>query len=113
MLREKRQKANESLPELGERIRRLVHLAYLTAPREATETIAKYQFVDALTEFDIRLRIQQSRSQSLNDALRVVVEMEAICRAELQRRGDVGYARNQATTKWHMVHKQNQVAGKS
>lgn len=113
MLREKRQKANESLPELGERIRRLVHLAYLTAPREATETIAKYQFVDALTEFDIRLRIQQSRSQSLNDALRVVVEMEAICRAELQRRGDVEYARNQATTKWHMVHKQNQVAGKS
>lgn len=31
MLRETRQYANESLPELGESIQRLAHLAYLTA----------------------------------------------------------------------------------
>jgi hypothetical protein len=55
MLREKRQKPKESLPELGESIRRLAHLAYPTAPREVTEMIAKYQFVDALAEFDMRL----------------------------------------------------------
>lgn len=57
MLREKRQRPNESLPELGECIRRLAHLAYPTAPREVTEMIAKDQFIDALTEFDMRLRI--------------------------------------------------------
>lgn len=94
MLREKRQKPNECLPELGESIRRLAHLAYPTAPREVTEMIAKDQFVDALADFDMRLRIQQSRPKSLNDAIRFAVEIEAFCRAERQRRGDGGYVRN-------------------
>lgn len=31
--------------------------------------------------------------KSLNDAFRYAVDIEAFCRAELQRRGDVGYAR--------------------
>ncbi|XP_056001631.1 uncharacterized protein LOC130048651 [Ostrea edulis] len=93
MLREKRQKATETLPELGESMRRLTHLAYPTAPREVTEMIAKDQFVDALSDFDMRLRIQQSRPKSLNDAVRLAVEIEAFCRAERQRRHDVGFAR--------------------
>uniref|UniRef100_K1QZ86 Uncharacterized protein n=1 Tax=Magallana gigas TaxID=29159 RepID=K1QZ86_MAGGI len=58
MLREKRQNSNESLPELGESIRRLAHLAYLTAPKKVTEMIAKDQFVDERTDFDMRLLIQ-------------------------------------------------------
>ena len=86
MLREKRQKAAETLPELGESIRRLAHLAYPTAPREVTEMIAKDQFVDALIDFDMRLRIQQSRPKSLNEAIRLAVEIEAFSRAERQRR---------------------------
>lgn len=93
MLREKRQKATETLPELGESIRRLTHLAYPTAPRDVTEMIAKDQFIDALSDFDMRLRIQQSRPKSLNDAVRLAVEIEAFCRAERQRRHDVGFAR--------------------
>lgn len=93
MLREKRQKATETLTELGESIRRLTHLAYPTAPRDVTEMIAKDQFIDALSDFDMRLRIQQSRPKSLNDAVRLAVEIEAFCRAERQRRHDVGFAR--------------------
>ena len=93
MLREKRQKPKDTLPELGESIRRLVHLAYPTAPREVTEMIAKDQFVDALNDFDMRLRIQQSRPRTLNDAVRLAVEIEAFCRAERQRRQDIGFAR--------------------
>lgn len=96
MLREKRQKAAETLPELGESIRRLAHLAYPTAPREVTEMIAKDQFVDALIDFDMRLRIQQSRPKSLNDAIRLAVEIEAFSRAERQRRPNVGFARGAA-----------------
>lgn len=92
MLREKRQKSTETLPELGESIRRLTHLAYPSAPCEVTEMIAKDQFVDALTDFDMRLRIQQSRPKSLNEAIRLAVEIEAFCRAERQRR-DISYAR--------------------
>ena len=46
MLREKRQKAAVTLPEFGDSIRRLAHLAYPTAPQEVTGIIAKDQFVD-------------------------------------------------------------------
>jgi hypothetical protein len=81
------------LPELGESIRRLIHLAYPTATREVTEIIAKNQFVDALNDFDMRLRIQQFRPRTLNDAVRLVVEIEAFCRAERQRRQYIGFAR--------------------
>jgi hypothetical protein len=81
------------LPELGESIRRLVHLAYPTAPREVTEMITKDQFVDALNDFDMRLRIQQLRPRTLNDAVRLAVEIEAFCRAERQRRQGIGFAR--------------------
>lgn len=92
MLREKRQKSTETLHELGESIRRLTHLAYPSAPCEVAEMIAKDQFVDALTDFDMRLKIQQSRPKSLNEAIRLAVEIEAFCRAERQRR-DISYAR--------------------
>lgn len=41
----------------------------------------------------MRLRIQQSRPKSLNEAIRCAVEIEAFCRAERQRRGNGGYVR--------------------
>lgn len=57
MQRHKRQNAKQSLPELGESIRRLEHFTYPTAPGEVTGMIAKNQIVDALTDFDMRPRI--------------------------------------------------------
>lgn len=54
--------------------------------------IAKDQFVDALTDFDMKLQIQQSSPKSLNEAIRLAVEIEALCRAARQRR-DISYAR--------------------
>lgn len=44
--------------------------------------IAKDQFVDALLDFDMRLRIKQSRPKSLNDDVRLAVEIETLCIAE-------------------------------
>lgn len=105
MLREKCQRPNESLPELGESIRRLAHLAYPTAPREITEMIAKDQFIDALTEFDMRPRIQQSRPKSLKEAIRCAVEIEAFCRAERQKEEMVDMSGPRAITKLHLMHK--------
>ena len=81
-LRERRQKASESLPELGQDIRRLTNLAYPTATTELRETLAKDQFVDSLISVDMRLRIIQARPTSLNDAVRHAVELEAFNRAE-------------------------------
>lgn len=89
MLKEKRQKATDTLPELGESIRRLTHLAYPTEQSDVSEMIAKNHFIDALFDFDMRLRIQQSRPKSLNDAVRLAVKIKAFCRVKRQRKHDV------------------------
>jgi hypothetical protein len=52
-LRERCQKAAESLPELGQDARRLTNLAYPTAPNDVREILAKGQFVDGLASADM------------------------------------------------------------
>ena len=48
-LRERKQKATDSLLELGQSIRRLTNLAYPTALYDVRETLSKEYFIDALT----------------------------------------------------------------
>ena len=93
-LRERQQKASESLPELGQHIRRLTNLAYPTVPADVRETLAKDQFVDALANSDMRLRIKQARPVNLNDAVRHAVELEAYFKAEGKLRENRGYVQN-------------------
>jgi hypothetical protein len=81
-MRERRQRAGESLPELGQAIRRLANLAYPTATAEIREMLSKDQFVDALIDSEMRIRIQQARPRNLNDAIQLAVELEAYNRAE-------------------------------
>jgi hypothetical protein len=57
-LKERRQKAIETLSELCQSIRRLSNLANPTAPGEVRQTFAKDQFIDALIDSDIRIRIK-------------------------------------------------------
>jgi hypothetical protein len=40
----------ETLPELGQDVRRLANLAYPTAPNDVRETLTKEQFIDSLIE---------------------------------------------------------------
>lgn len=49
------------------------------------ETLSKEHFIDALTDSDMRLRIQQSRPYTLNDAVREAIELDAFAKAEKQR----------------------------
>ncbi|VDI80983.1 Hypothetical predicted protein [Mytilus galloprovincialis] len=76
--KERCQKASETLPELGQSDRRLSNLAYPTAPLELRDTLAKEQFLDALVDSEMRLRIKQSRPKGLNDTIRLAVELEAL-----------------------------------
>ncbi|CAC5395921.1 unnamed protein product [Mytilus coruscus] len=92
-LRERRQKASESLPELGQDIRRLANLSYPTAPNDVRETLAKEQFFDGLMSVDMRLRIKQAKPAALNDAVRHAVELEAFNEAEIKREEGNGYLR--------------------
>ena len=86
-LRERRQKASETMAELGQDIRRLTNLAYPKAPCDVRETLAKEQFVDALVNSEMRLKIKQARPVDLNDAVRHAVELEAFYRAENKQLG--------------------------
>ena len=81
-LRERKQRASETLSELAQDIRRLTNLAYPTAPADVRETLAKEQFLDSLHSVELRIRTKQARPSSLNDAVRHAVEMEAYYKAE-------------------------------
>ena len=92
-LRERKQRATDSLPELGQSVRRLTNLAYPTAPYDVKETLAKEYFIDALISSDMRLRIKQSKPATLNDAIRQVVELEAFVKVEEQNKELKGFLR--------------------
>ena len=49
-LNERRQKPAESLPELGQEIRRLVNLAYPTVPENVRDTLANQHLIEALAD---------------------------------------------------------------
>ncbi|CAC5393294.1 unnamed protein product [Mytilus coruscus] len=91
--KERRQKASETLPELGQSVRRLSNLAYPTAPLELRDTLAKEQFLDALVDSEMRLRIKQSRPKGLNDTIRLAVELEAYSKAESRTMKSMGHLR--------------------
>ena len=60
-------------------------MAYPEAPPEMLELLAKDQFIDALTDGDIRLRMRQSHPKSLREALQTALELEAFQLANQQR----------------------------
>ncbi|VDI54542.1 Hypothetical predicted protein [Mytilus galloprovincialis] len=91
--KELRQKVSETLPGLGQSVRRLSNLAYPTAPLELRDTLAKEQFIDALADSEMRLRIKQSRPKGLNDAIRLAVELEAYNMAESKTLKSMGHLR--------------------
>jgi hypothetical protein len=75
-LRNRIRRRDESLPELAGDIERLVRLAYPSGTPEMLEAFAKDQFVDAVHDDDIRLRIAQSRPTTLHQALEIALELE-------------------------------------
>jgi hypothetical protein len=68
-LRERKQKASQILPELGQNIRQLTNLAYPIVPCDMRETLAIDQFIDALASLEMRLRMKQARPVNFNDAM--------------------------------------------
>jgi hypothetical protein len=64
---------DESLPEVAEDIERLAHLAYPDAPVDVLETLTKDQFIDALIDKELRLRVAQAQLTSLRAALGIAL----------------------------------------
>ena len=76
-LRGRTKKRDETLPELAEDIECITRLAYPEAAEAMVIVLAKDQFIDALPDEDMRLRIRQSRPPSLRQALETALELES------------------------------------
>ena len=80
-----RTRREESLPELAGDIECLSRLAYPDAAPGMIDVLAKDQFIDAITDKDIRLRIRQNKPTSLREALEHALELESYHLANRQR----------------------------
>ncbi len=85
-LRNRLQKTTESLVEMAEEIRRLVEKSYVDLPPESKDHMGRDHFLDALADGDIRIRVMQMRTTTLDGAVAAAVELEALQKAEKERR---------------------------
>ena len=76
-LRNRTRGREETLAELMEDIERLARLAYADAAPAMLELLAKDQFIDSLTDEDIKLKVRQSRPETLQLALEAALELES------------------------------------
>ncbi len=88
-LKNRSRQHKEGLPELVEDIERLTRLAHPDAQPSMLELLARDQFIEALPEEETRLRLRQSRSGSLREALKVALELESYQLASQQRQTTV------------------------
>ena len=65
------------MPELAEYVETLTRAAYPDASPELQDIIARDNFIDALSDDDVRLKIHQSRPPSLQAALESAIELES------------------------------------
>ena len=85
-LRNRRQKTSESLVEMAEEIRKLGEKVYVDLPTDSRDRMGKDHFMDALNDSEIRTRVIQMRTFTLDEAVAAAVELEALQRVEKERR---------------------------
>ena len=61
-LRSIRRLKGESLAAVADDVERLARLAYTDAPATTQDNLAKEQFVDAIMDGDLRVRVLQTRT---------------------------------------------------
>ena len=75
----------------------LTRAAYPDASQELQDVLARDNFIDALTDEDLRLRIRQAKPQSLQKALEIALELESFQLASKHRNrlssGPIGHLR--------------------
>jgi hypothetical protein len=86
--------SGETLPELGQAIRRLTGRAYPGANYQLLDILSRDHFIDALPDSDMRLRVYQAKPVTLDDAVYTAVELDAFQKAERQRLAHRGPTRS-------------------
>ena len=83
-VRTRRRKPDETLQSLHSDIRRLMALAFPDLEHTARETIACDYFIDALAEPDLALKVRERSPNSLDEALRIALQLE-VWRRDVER----------------------------
>lgn len=81
----RQQEKHEKLSDLSSSLQRLARKAYPEAAEELQGSLAKDQFIDALEDREIRLKLRESGANTLNEAVSRTLQIEAMCEAELRR----------------------------
>ena len=72
----RRRQQNESLPALGQDIRRLTCLAYPSQTKEGIEGISREFFIEALPAEALRLQIRHARLTTMEEAVEFAIHIE-------------------------------------
>ncbi|CAG2188296.1 unnamed protein product [Mytilus edulis] len=65
----------EQIPVLGQDIKRLVRLAYPSAPMEVRDYLARDCFIDSLNDADMEWAIFQAKAKNIDNAIQVALEI--------------------------------------
>ena len=84
-LKNRVRKPGEPLSDLADDVRRLVDRVFADIPIESREKLARDCFIDALTDGEMRTRILQMRTRSIQEAMEAAIELEALNTAEHER----------------------------
>ena len=76
---------NESISELAQAIKKLTRQAYPSAESGLTDILALDQFIDALPDPDIRLRLREARPRDINEAETLAIRLETYRMADPQK----------------------------
>lgn len=83
--RARRREKDEKLSDLSSSLRRLARKAYPEAAEELQDSLAKDQFIDALEDREIRLKLRESGAKTLDEAVSRALQIEAMYEAESRR----------------------------
>ena len=83
--RARHRKRDEKLPDLASSLSRLVSRAYPEAVPDLKDSLAKDQFIDALEDREIRVKLRESGPKTLDKAVSRALQIEAMYEAESRR----------------------------
>ena len=83
--RARHRERDEKLPDLASSLRRLVSRAYPEAVLDLQDSLAKDQFIDALEDREIRMKLRESGPKTLDEAVSHALQIEAMYEAESRR----------------------------
>ena len=89
-LKSRTRHTGETIQELAQAIKKLVRQAYPGVNKEVIETLSLDNFIDAITDSEIRMRVRELSPKSLDEAEQICVRLEAYKIADTQRTCFVG-----------------------